>query len=111
MTDTLKLSDPPSLKQGDTTEVTATIEKKFEFDDRVNVTLEMPGGVTGISAKPLNIEKGKADGKLALVLAANATPGTHVLKVRTKLKFNNVNIDTTDELTLTIDKVEETASK
>jgi hypothetical protein len=108
---TLKLDAPPTLKQGDKTEVAATIEKKYDFDDRVDVTVEMPGGVTGISVKPLNIDKGKTDGKLELELAANATPGTHVLNVRTKLKFNNVNIDTTDELTLTIDKVEQTASK
>ncbi len=107
---TLKLSAPPKLKQGDKTEVAATIEKKFDFDDRVDVTVELPGGVTGITAKPLNIDKGKTDGKLELQLAANATPGTHVLKIRTKLKFNNVNIDTTDELTLTIDKVQQAAS-
>ena len=108
---TLKLGAPPKLNQGDKTEVAATIEKKFDFDDRVDVTVEMPAGVTGITVKPLNIEKGKTDGKLELLLAANATPGTHVLKVRTKLKFNNVNIDTIDELTLTIDKLEPTEIK
>ncbi len=107
---TLKLDAPPKLKQGDKTEVAATIEKKFDFDERVDVTVEVPSGVTGISVKPLNIEKGKAAGKLELQLAANATPGTHLLKVRTKLKFNNVNIETTDELTLTIDNAEPVAS-
>ena len=108
---TLKLDAPPELKQGDTAEVAATIEKRFDFDDRVDVTVELPGGVTGISVKPLHIEKGKAGGKLELVLAGNATPGTHVLKIHAKLKFNNVNIDTTDELTLTIDKLEQAASE
>jgi hypothetical protein len=107
---TLKLDAPPKLKQGEKADIAATIDKRFDFDDRVDVTVELPGGVTGISVKPLNIEKGKTDGKLELVLADNATPGTHVLKVRTKLKFNNVNIDSTDDLTLTIDKVEQTAT-
>ena len=107
----LKLGAPQKLNQGETTEVAATIEKRFGFDDRVDVTVEMPRGVTGISAKPLKIEKGKSDGKLELSLAAGATPGTHVLKVHTKLKFNNVNIDTTDELTLTIDKNKRQVSK
>lgn len=107
---TLKLGVPLAVKQGSKIEVTATIEKKFQFDERVDITVETPGGVTGITANPLVIEKGKTDGKLELVLAANATPGTHALKVRTKLKFNNVNMDTTDELTLTVDKVEQTTS-
>lgn len=108
---TLKIDAPPKLKQGDKAEVAATIAKRFDFDDRIDLTVELPGGVTGITATPLAIEKGKTDGKLEFVLAANATPGTHVLKVRTKLKFNNVNIDNTDEVTLTIDPVEPTENK
>jgi hypothetical protein len=47
---------------------------------------------------------------LEVMLDANATLGTHLLKLRTKLKFNNVNIDTVDELTLTVEKVEQAAA-
>jgi len=108
---TLNLDAPATMKQGDKTEVTAAIEKKYGFDEPVDITVELPGGVTGISAKPLKIEKGKSDGKLELQLAANATPGTHLLKVRSKLKFNNVNIDTSDEWALTIEAVEQAAGE
>ena len=107
---TLKLDALPKLKQGDKTEVTAKLEKLYDFDDRVDVTVEMPGGVTGITIKPLQFEKGKNEVKLEVMLDANATPGTHLLKLRTKLKFNNVNIDTVDELTLTVEKVEQAAA-
>src|SRR6056297_459310 len=107
---TLQVDTPPAAKQNSQTVVTAAIERKFGFVDRVDITVEMPAGVSGITAKPLSFEKGKTDGKLVLILAANATPGTHLIKVHAKLKFNNIDIDTTNELTLTIDKVQETAS-
>jgi len=67
------------------------------------VTLESPGGVNGISAPQLKIEKGQTQGNLEVTFNENATMGTHTFTLRGRVRYNNVQLDQTLPLALVID--------
>lgn len=97
------------LKQGGKLELPVSIQRKFSFGDKVDVEFLAPKGLNGVSGKKLTLDKGKSQGKLQLTAAAKATPGQHTATIRFRLRFNNVNLDTTESVTLKIEKSDQKA--
>lgn len=91
-----------AAKQGEKIELPVTVERKYGFEDQVDLSLESPKGTTGISAKRISVPKGQTEGKLELTLAKNATPGKHRFTLRGRVRFNNVQLDQTESIELTI---------
>jgi hypothetical protein len=94
--------DAGTVKQGEKTMVAVSIQRKFGFEDKVDVTIEPPKGVA-VSAAQLAIDKGQNEAKLELTAAANATPGDHTITARVRGKFNNVDIDSTTQFKLKVE--------
>src|SRR6185369_6214967 len=65
------------LKQGDKQTVAVNLERLYGFADQADLTLELPPGVQGVSAQKLTLKKDEAEGKLEVLAASDATPGTH----------------------------------
>ncbi len=95
---------PLNLAQGAGGEVVLQLKKQFGFDDKVDISFEPPPGVPGLSAKNFSIEKGQAEGKLALTVDKNAPEGEHSATVRARAKFNNVNVEATAPVVIKIAK-------
>jgi hypothetical protein len=53
----------------------------------------------------VNLNKDQADGKLEVSAAANATPGQHACTVRCRGRFNNVQVETTATVMVTVEEV------
>lgn len=100
---TVAAQSPGNKKQGEKFQIPVTIERKFGFDDVVEVTLEAPGGVNGISAPQLKIEKGQNQGNLEVTFNENATAGMHAFTLRGRVRYNNVQLDQTLPLALGVD--------
>jgi hypothetical protein len=99
---------PPGapIKQGEKGMVTATVTRNYNFADAVNLTLELPQGVQGLSAQQVSVPNGQAEGKVEIVAAANATPGDHMLTIRAKGRFNNVEVQQTATVMVKVEAVE-----
>ena len=99
---------PPGapIKQGEKGMVTATVTRNYNFADAVNLTLESPQGVQGLSAQQVAVPNGQAEGKLEIAAAANATPGDHMLTIRAKGRFNNVEVQQTAAVMVKVEAVE-----
>jgi hypothetical protein len=99
---------PPGapIKQGEKGMVTATVTRNYNFADAVNLTLELPQGVQGLSAQQVSVPNGQAEGKIEIVAAANATPGDHMLTIRAKGRFNNVEVQQAATVMVKVEAVE-----
>ncbi len=97
-------TSPGAKKQGEKCEIPVTVERKYGFDDAVEVTFEPPKGVAGVSAAKLTISKGASGGKLEITLNDNATVGQHEFTIRGRVKFNNVQLDETAAVALNIEE-------
>jgi hypothetical protein len=100
---TVAAQSPCNKKQGEKFQIPVTIERKYGFDDVVEVTLEAPGGVSGISAPQLKLEKGQNQGNLEVTFNENATAGMHTFILRGRVRYNNVQLDQTLPLALAVD--------
>lgn len=92
-----------AVKQGDKAEVAVKLERLFGFADAVELTFEPPQGVPGIKAEKVALPNGQADAKFAVTAEKNAPAGEHKITVRAKAKFNNVNVESTETVTLKVD--------
>jgi hypothetical protein len=90
------------VKQGGKVALPLTLAKRFGFDDRVDITWEPPSGVSGLTAAPLSLEKGQTNGPVEFTVAPNATLGRHTVTIRGRSKFNNVNVETAQQVTLNV---------
>jgi hypothetical protein len=94
---------PAAIKQGQKGEATFTVTRLYGFDDQVEITFEPPGGVSGLSAPKVNLEKGKAEAKLEITAADNAPVGDHTANIRFRIRFNNVQLEEVIPLPLKIE--------
>ena len=90
------------LKPDGKVSVPVKIEKLYGFDDALDITIGLPNGVGGISVGKLQIAKGSAEGMLEFSANAKPTAGDHVVKILAKGKFNNVNIESSTQITLKV---------
>jgi hypothetical protein len=95
------LSGP--LKPGDKQMLAVNLERLYGFTDQVDLTLELPPGVQGLSAQKLTLKKDEAEGKLEVAAASDATPGTHACTLRARGRFNNVAVEAAAVVNVTVD--------
>ena len=73
-------------------DIPVKLKKEFGFDEKVDLSIQPPSGVSGVSAAKVSIDKGKDSATLQVKVAKNATPGDHKFTVRVSGKYNNVNV-------------------
>jgi hypothetical protein len=94
--------NPDSLKVGEKIELPLKIERLYGFDDQVEVTVEFPNGVKGLSASKLTVAKGQLEGKLEIIAAKDAAAGQYPVTVRVKGRLNNIENQANQNLTVTV---------
>lgn len=99
----LTATAPAALKQGAKVELPVALERLYGFADQAEVTVELPKGVAGITVPKVTIAKDQKDGKFEVTAAADATPGDHTVTVRAKAKFNNLDVETTQQVVLKVE--------
>jgi hypothetical protein len=98
----LTVTRPNALKAGEKFELPVKIDRLYGFDDQVEVTVDLASGLKGVTANKVSIAKGQAEGKIEFVAAKDATPGEHSVTVKAKGRFNNIENQTVQTLTLSI---------
>lgn len=96
-----------TVKQGAMIEVPLKINRLFGFDQNVDVQTTLPAGVGGVQINGLDIPNGQADGKIVIMAAADATPGTHVLQIVTRMNFNGNGLEMPRTMKLVVEAVTE----
>jgi hypothetical protein len=100
----LTVANPPAaVKQGEKQELIAKFERLYGFAEQVELRFEPPQGVPGISAPQVNVPKEMAEGKLEINAAANAPPGQHVCVVTARGRYNNVQVESKTNVTITVE--------
>lgn len=105
----LVLSSPTPqvvLKQGTKGEIAFKVERRYEFADQVDLALEPPAGIAGVTATAGMLPNGQSDGKLELTIDKATPVGTHKATLRAKAKFNNVNVDAAQVVEIVVEKSE-----
>ena len=101
---TLTAANPPAaVKQGEKQELVAKLERLYGFAEQIELRLEPPPGVQGLAAQQVNVPNGQAEGKLEVTAAANATPGAHACVVKARGRFNNVQVESSTTVTITVE--------
>jgi hypothetical protein len=95
-------SEPVQLQPGQTCEVPVTIQRRFGFADAVDVTLQAPEGVAHLTAEPCRIEGDSSEAVIVVKAADDAPPGAVTPQVVLKLKFNDVELQDTLPLKVTV---------
>ncbi len=90
-----------AVKQGEKSQIKVAVERRFGFDDQVEVSID-PAGVNGVSGKKFNIAKGQNDGMLEISTGGGTPVGKHTCKLKIRVRFNNVTIDTEEPLVLNV---------
>lgn len=100
----LTAANPPAaVKQGEKQELIAKLERLYGFAEQIELRFEPPQGVPGISAQQVNVPNGQAEGKLEINAAANAPPGQHVCVVSARGRYNNVQVESKTNVTITVE--------
>jgi hypothetical protein len=100
----LSAANPPAaVKQGEKQELVAKVERLYGFAEQVELRFEPPQGVQGLSAQQVNVPNGQGEGKLEINAAANATPGAHACVVKARGRFNNVQVESSTTVTITVE--------
>jgi hypothetical protein len=81
------------VRKGEKVSMEVTVERKFGFDDKVDIALASPPGLGGVSAPPISIAKGQTSGTMEIAANNQARPGEHSFRLLGKLKFNNVSLE------------------
>jgi hypothetical protein len=91
------------VKQGEKQELVAKLERLYGFAEQIELRLEPPQGVQGLAAQQVNVPNGQGEGKLEVTAAANATPGAHACVVKARGRFNNVQVESSATVTITVE--------
>jgi hypothetical protein len=91
------------IKSGTKQELDVKLERLYGFADQVELTLEPPSAAQGLSASKVTLKKDESDGKLEITAADNAAAGQHACTLRAKARFNNVQVESTTTVNITIE--------
>ena len=92
---TVSAASPGAKKQSETFKLPVTVERKFGFEDQIDLTFEPPNGVAGVGAAKVSIPKGQNAGELRIKPNHPATAGQPQCPMPRRAKCNNVNVDQT----------------
>lgn len=90
------------VEKGSSAPAEVTLARHYGFADAVQLTVEAPPGVTGLTAEAISLAADQEKAAITLVAAEDATAGTHAVVVRAKAKFNDIDVDDAVTLTVTI---------
>ena len=79
------------------------VERLFGFADDVELSLEPPSGLQGLAAAKAALKKDQQEGKLEIAAAEGAPIGKHACTLRARGRFNNVQVETTAGVTISIE--------
>jgi hypothetical protein len=82
-----------TVRKGAKASVEVIVERKYGFDDKVDITLVPPPGIGGVAAPPISVAKGQTNGTVEITANDQANPGEHAFELSGKLKFNNVSLE------------------
>jgi hypothetical protein len=91
------------IKQGNKQELTVKLDRLYGFSEQVDLTFSPPQGVQGLSAQNSTLTKDQSEAKLEVVVADSALPGEHKATIRARGRFNNVQVETTTEVLVTVE--------
>jgi hypothetical protein len=95
---------PVRLQPGNKQDVPLRVDRLYGFADDVELTLDPPSGVSGLTAQKITLKKDQSQAKLELAAADNVTPGTHNCTLHARARFNNVQVETTMPLTVNVER-------
>jgi hypothetical protein len=90
------------VERGKKAEIPVVVTRLYDYADTVALDVIVPPGLKGIQAAATTVGKGSTESKLTFTTTADATTGSHTLTVRAKLKFNNLPLELTENMTITI---------
>ena len=90
------------LTPGDKAEIPVSVKRLYGFADPVELSVELPKGLTGVKVAAVTLPKDKTEAKLALETTGDAKPGSVTLTLHAKLKFNNQDLSLTEPVALTL---------
>lgn len=100
----LAVAEPVSpIKPGAKQELLVKVDRRFGFADQLELTLESPEGVQGLSAEKVTVKKDNKEGPLTIVAGDNATPGQHACTLRARGRFNNIQFESTAAVTINVE--------
>ncbi len=79
-----------------------TVQRRFGFDDKIDLTLAAPAGVASVSAAPVSLGKGQPTATVEIAANDQARPGSYAFTLIAKMKFNNVNVEEQRPLTIQV---------
>ncbi len=92
--------DSAAVKQGEKAQIKVAVERKYGFDDQVDVSIKGPAGVGG----KLTIPKGQNEGMLEVSTAVNTPEGEQACTIDLQVKFNNVTLQSSETIKLNVTK-------
>jgi hypothetical protein len=90
------------LQPGGSVPAELTLARRYGFADSVQLSLEVPQGVSGLAAEAVTLDADAEQAMLTLTAAEDATSGTHQVVVRAKAKFNDIDVEDSVTLSVTI---------
>ena len=97
------LAAPPAVKQEAKQELVVKFERLYGFAEQVELRLEPPQGVPGINVQQVNVPNGQGEGKLEIAAGGNAPVGQHACTLKARARFNNVQVESSTPVTITIE--------
>lgn len=104
---TVTTIDPTvAIAQGGEGNIAVRIERRYGFADAVDVQVTLPQEIQGIAIDKMRIPADQAAGKLIVKVAANATTGTHPIKLSAVLQYNGQKLQVDQPLEIKIESSE-----
>lgn len=99
------------LALGSKLELPVQIERLYDYADTVELEAVIPGGVRGLKIAKTTVPAKQTAGKLVCEAAADATPGTHALTLRARVRFNGQTLQVDQPLPITVAPAKAAAQK
>jgi hypothetical protein len=94
------------IKPAEKQQLSVQFERLYGMTGDVELLFDPPAGVKGLPAQKVAVAKDQSDGKLEIAAEGDATPGEHACTLRVRGKFNNVQVETSTQVTVTIAKTQ-----
>ncbi|HVR74202.1 MAG TPA: hypothetical protein VMT52_07720 [Planctomycetota bacterium] len=91
------------LKQGSKIVLPVIVERLHGFAEAVQVAVQVPAGVTGLSAPTITIPKEQSHAMMELEAAPGATPGEHRITFNATAKFNDLDARAAGEVLVAVE--------
>jgi hypothetical protein len=98
------IPDEIQMAQEGQAELPVALARHYGFDGEVQLTLEFPEGVSGLTSSGMKLAPGENQTTVRIAANKQAPSGRHPLTLRARAKFNNVDVQTTKSIELQIEQ-------